>query len=259
MRPENLEQIQQSFTIQALQFESKSVNFSKEEYLQYTLSRLHLNQEDTVLEAAAGTCICGRSFSPFVHSVVCLDATAAMLKVGQEEAQKHHLNNMFFLKGYVAELPFLDNSFSLVFSRLAFHHFTNIHAAFAEMLRVLKPDGRLVLIDMEAAEESLRQTEDEIERLRDPSHVKNLSLSEMQQLFLHSGMTLELCEVRKMEQKLSNWMNLTGTESKVQEEIRLRMQKDLEGKEKTGFYPYQTEDDICFQQRWALLSGRKTN
>ena len=43
------------------------------------------------------------------------------------------------------------------------------------MVRVLKPGGKLVMIDMEAADELLRKTEDEIETQRDPSHVKNLA------------------------------------------------------------------------------------
>ena len=79
---------------------------------------------------------------------------------------------MVFVKGYAEDLPFLDNSFDIVFSRLAFHHFTDVNAVFAEMVRILKPGGKLVMIDMEAAEEALRASEDEIETLRDPSHVK---------------------------------------------------------------------------------------
>lgn len=98
-----------------------------------------------------------------------------MLQIGQQEADKEHLSNMVFVKGYAEELPFLDNSFDIVFSRLAFHHFTDVSAVFSEMVRVLKPGGRFVMIDMEAADELLRKTEDEIETQRDPSHVKNLS------------------------------------------------------------------------------------
>ena len=85
-----------------------------------------------------------------------------MLRIGQQEADKEHLSNMVFVKGYAEELPFLDNSFDIVFSRLAFHHFTDVTAVFPEMVRVLKPSGKLVMIDMEAADEPLRKTEDEI-------------------------------------------------------------------------------------------------
>lgn len=48
------------------------------------------------------------------------------------------------------------------------------------MARVLKTGGKLVVIDMEAAEEALRNTENEIETLRDPSHVRKLSRRNLQ-------------------------------------------------------------------------------
>ena len=83
-------------------------------------------QPDIVLEVAAGTCACGRSFAPLVQTVVCLDATLPMLQIGKREATNSHLNNMVFVKGYAEELPFLDDSFDVVFSRLAFHHFIDI-------------------------------------------------------------------------------------------------------------------------------------
>ena len=126
MKPANLEAIQHSFTIQAPNFESQTVNFSKEEYLNYTISRVAPKGQDSVLEVAAGTCACGRSFAPLVQSVVCLDATPSMLQIGKQEAEKSHLNNMTFVKGYAEELPFLNDSLTIVFSRLAFHHFTDV-------------------------------------------------------------------------------------------------------------------------------------
>lgn len=139
MKPSNLEAIQRSFEKQAVNFESKAVNFSKEEYLDYTLSCVQPDKSDALLEVAAGTCVCGRSFAPFVQKVVCLDATVPMLQIGKTEAKRCHLDNIVFIKGYAEELPFLDEDFDIVFSRLAFHHFPDINNAFSEMTRVLKP------------------------------------------------------------------------------------------------------------------------
>ena len=88
MDPKNLSNIQRSFTLQAQNFEKKGLNMSKQDYLDYTVRRMNLTPDDCVLEAAAGTCICGRSVAPFVKSVTCLDATPAMLAVGEEAAVK---------------------------------------------------------------------------------------------------------------------------------------------------------------------------
>ena len=56
MKPENIEKINHSFEIQAPNFESKSVNFTKEEYLNYTISCVAPCKENALLEVAAGTC-----------------------------------------------------------------------------------------------------------------------------------------------------------------------------------------------------------
>ena len=153
MKPVNFTDINHSFEIQAENFESTELNFTKEEYLNYTLSCVAPDKQDMILEVAAGTCACGRSFAPSAHTVVCLDATLPMLTIGKEKADSSRMNNMIFIKGYAEELPFLNENFDIVFSRLAFHHFTDTNTVFSEMVRVLRPGGKFVLIDMEAADE----------------------------------------------------------------------------------------------------------
>lgn len=257
MKPVNFTDIHHSFEIQAENFESKELNFTKEEYLNYTLSCVAPDKQDIILEVAAGTCACGRSFAPFARTVVCLDATLPMLTVGKEKADRDCMNNMIFIKGYAEELPFLNDNFDIVFSRLAFHHFTDPNVVFSEMVRVLRPGGKLVLIDMEAADEELRTAEDKIETQRDPSHVKNMSRNEMLHLFATHDLSVEKCEKTEMRQKLKNWLALTRTPQDIQDEITERMKNDMSGQEKTGFFPYMESNDICFDQKWILIIGRK--
>ncbi|MDR1346304.1 MAG: class I SAM-dependent methyltransferase, partial [Bacteroidales bacterium] len=141
MNPKNLTNIQKSFTAQAQNFESKKLNFSKQEYLDYTIQSMDLTPNDYVLEAAAGTCICGRSVAPFVKYVTCLDATPAMLAVGKEEAAKSGITNIHFINGYIEKMPFENQCFDVVLTRLSFHHFTEMEKPFSEMSRVLKGGG----------------------------------------------------------------------------------------------------------------------
>lgn len=257
MKPTNLADINRSFAIQAENFESPELNFTKEDYLNHTLSLVAPDKQDLLLEVAAGTCVCGRAFAPFAQMVVCLDATPPMLTVGKEKADSAHLDNMIFIKGYAEELPFLNETFDIVFSRLAFHHFADANAVFSEMARVLRPGGKLVLIDMEAADEALRTTEDNIETLRDPSHVKNLSKNELLNLFCTHNLSVEKCEKTKIRQKLKSWMALTKTPSYIQDEITKRMKNDIIGREKTGFSPYMADNEIHFDQSWLFIIGRK--
>lgn len=255
MKSSNQTEIREAFSRQAGGFESNRMNFSNKEYLSYAVSKIVPKKTDRVLEIAAGTCACGRALAPYVAKVTCLDMTPAMLSVGKEAAEKEHIDNIDFVIGDAAELPFPDRNFDIVLSRLAFHHFPDINQPFAEMVRVLKPDGKLVLIDMEAAEEPLRETEDGIEKMRDPSHVRNLSREEMLSLYRKHGMTISFCETVKMPMILQNWLDHTKTPELIQNEIKTLMEGELSGGKKTGFSPYLRGGEICFDHRWMLIIG----
>lgn len=257
MKSSNQAEIQKAFTQQAEGFESGKMNFSRKEYLEYAVSQIAPKKTDRVLEVAAGTCACGRAIAPHVDSVTCLDLTPAMLSVGKEKAEEENIRNISFVPGDAAELPFPKDSFDVVLSRLAFHHFPDVKQPFAEMVRVLKPNGKLVLIDLEAAEESLRKTEDAIETLRDPSHVRNLSREEMLRLYRENGLSVSCCEIVRMPMVLQNWLNHTDTPQDVQEHIIARMENEISGGEKTGFVPYFRNGEICFDHRWVLVIGSR--
>lgn len=257
MKPSNLQKIHASFAIQAQNFESDAMHFSKQEYLDYVRACVAPRQSDAVLEVAAGTCACARALAPFARTVTCLDVTSAMLAVGKQEAQRAHLDNMIFVKGNAEVLPFLDDSFDIVVSRLAFHHFTDVERPFTEQVRVLKPGGKLVLIDMEAAQEALRDEEDRLETLRDPSHVRNLSQAELMDLFASQSLRVETHEKTEFAVSLHNWLELTKTPLPSRDEIVACMQSELRGGKKTGFSPYWNGEALFFRQRWALTIGRK--
>lgn len=254
---EHMSTIQKSFETQAGGFDSVRYHLSKQEYLEYMIMKTAPKNTDHILEVAAGTCICGRALAPYAGHVTCLDATSAMLEAGKEECEKAGIHNITLVKGFAEELPFLDHSFDIVISRLAFHHFINVKEIFAEMKRVLKPNGKLVLMDMTAGAEVLRDEVDRIEKMRDNSHVRDLSLSEMQDLYLQNGMTLELQELTEVPVSLNGWMTLTNTPEDIRQDISKLMTDDIKGKTVTGFSPYYKQDEIYFNHHWVFNLGRK--
>ena len=258
MKPKNIDDIRASFTVQAARFESGSMNFSKQEYLDYTVRSMEPRPADSVLDAAAGTCACGRAVAPFVESVVCLDATRAMLAAGRKEAEKSGIANMRFIEGFVEEIPFPDGHFDIVLTRLAFHHFSDMGGSFSEMDRVLKPGGKLVVIDMEAAAEELREIEDAIETMRDPSHVKNRSTQEFLDLYGKYGYSVVKQESTKISVSLRAWLDLTNTPGAAGNKITALLRADIHGGKLTGFSPYFKGNEIYFDQRWLLMMGVKS-
>lgn len=246
--------VKRSFKNQAEKF--AAYHMSKTEYTDYLIKRIGAKGNEHALEVAAGTCICGRALAPFVKDITCLDLTEEMLAQGKKLANESKINNISFQLGNAEKLPYEAESFDLVITRLSLHHFNNPKKPFQEMQRVLKKGGRLVVWDMEATEESLREMDDKIEKMRDPSHTRILSREEFEKLF-EKNFVLQCEETTLVPVNLESWMNLTDTPKDTQREITDLMKADLSGGNKTGFSPYIKDNEIMFDHRWLLLIGEK--
>jgi ubiquinone/menaquinone biosynthesis C-methylase UbiE len=78
--------------------------------------------------------------------VVGVDFAAAPLEVARERASKRGLDNAEFLRADVHALPFENESFDRVTSRMGVMFFSDLHKALGEMRRVLKPGGKVALL-----------------------------------------------------------------------------------------------------------------
>ena len=115
------------FTRQAVPF-SKMFGHTNEESLRLLREMLDVDSNDTVLDVACGPGIVACAFTTMASHVTGVDITPAMLEQAQSLAQKRGLSNISWQKGDVEPLPFADDSFSIVLSRYAFHHFLNPNA-----------------------------------------------------------------------------------------------------------------------------------
>ncbi|KWR87410.1 class I SAM-dependent methyltransferase [Cupriavidus sp. IDO] len=146
----------------------------------------HLKQELAALipEAKRGQSSvldlgCGAGHASFAAATVAAQVTAYdlsedMLAVVAGAARERGLANIRTQQGAAEVLPFADASFCAVVSRMSAHHWRDVPAALREIRRVLKPGGKLILIDIAGAEDPLRDTWlQSVELLRDPSHVRD--------------------------------------------------------------------------------------
>src|SRR5206468_3453161 len=83
-------------------------------------------------------------------SVQGIDASPEMIRVARRDARKAGVD-VGFQEGLAEALPFPEGTFDLVVSQLAMHHLPGDlkRRAFTEMLRVLKPGGRCLIVDFE--------------------------------------------------------------------------------------------------------------
>ncbi len=114
--------------------------------LRGTWRHLALHPDEHLLDIGCGTGVLLQAIGEAIPDVVCVgvDMSAAMLKIAR---QRLHNPEMLLLQAAAEHLSFADASFDVVTSTSALHYFANPAAALAEMYRVLRPGGRLLITD----------------------------------------------------------------------------------------------------------------
>ena len=138
---------------------------------------------DRLLDVACGPGTVVAAFAPQVAHATGVDATPAMLEQARALQAAKGLTNVAWQTSSAYVLPFPDASFDIVTNRFAFHHLENIEAAFAEMLRVTVPGGRVMVCDGIASTDPAKAAAfNAMERWRDPSTVEFRQLEQLRGL-----------------------------------------------------------------------------
>ena len=108
-----------------------------------------LGRGDTVLDVACGPGNFSREFARAVGDpglVVGIDASRTMLERGGAELARSRVGNLALIRGDAAKLPFRARSFDAACCFAALHLFADPFAALDEVVRVLRPGGRIALM-----------------------------------------------------------------------------------------------------------------
>lgn len=194
-----------------------SESHAKANDLSEMIAWLSPDSTDVALDIATGGGHVTKALSPHVGHVFSTDLTHSML-----EAAKKHLDstcrNVWYVLADSEFLPFLKETFDIVVCRIAAHHFPNPEKFVQEVSRVLKPGGRLLLIDNVAPEESqLDKFMNTLEKLRDESHVRCYSKLEWKQWFEQAGLVEKQSTLRKKTHNFPVWVRRT---TETEEQIR---------------------------------------
>jgi ubiquinone/menaquinone biosynthesis C-methylase UbiE/DNA-binding transcriptional ArsR family regulator len=107
-------------------------------------------------DLGCGTGQVSAALAPFVTRVVAVDGSAAMLQAAKKRLQG--FDNIDLRRGDLESLPIDDARLDAATLMLVLHHVPEPERALAEVSRVLKPRGRVVLVDMQPHDrESYRQ------------------------------------------------------------------------------------------------------
>ena len=165
-----------------------------------------------VLDLGCGAGHASFAVAPHAASVIAYDPTAQMLTIVEREASARGLGNIETVRGMAETLPFAEARFDCAISRYSAHHWHDVPAALREVRRVLKPDGRALLIDTAGGETPLLDTHlQTVEILRDPSHIRDYSAQEWLALFREAGCTATLRKQWPVPIEFSGWIERMRT------------------------------------------------
>jgi ArsR family transcriptional regulator len=103
-----------------------------------------------IADLGAGDGTLSRLLARQAESVHCDDNSPRMVQVGRALAKKEHLRNLTYILGNIEKVPLPDRSIDLALLSQALHHAENPRLALAEAFRILKPGGRLLILDLRA-------------------------------------------------------------------------------------------------------------
>jgi ubiquinone/menaquinone biosynthesis C-methylase UbiE len=111
------------------------------------IEKAYLRSDMDVADVGAGTGFLSAGLAPLVRQVYALDGSAAMLEVARQNLK--NFDNIVFQEAEGLALPLPDASLDAVFANMYLHHCQDPLAAIAEMTRLLRPGGRLVITDLD--------------------------------------------------------------------------------------------------------------
>ena len=208
-----------------------------------------------VLDVATGSGHTAFALAPFVAQVWATDITAEMRETAVALAQSRGLTNIRVEYADAEALPYAGEMFDLVTCRIAAHHFGDIRPFLQQSVRVLKPGGRLAVVDNVVPAGQVGDYVNAFEKLRDPSHGRCLSLTEWQQAFQAHGLTLRHSETLDKQMNFGKWA------ARHHPTMQAYLQALLfqGGPEVLAFLqPQTTGTDITFRLREGILIGEKT-
>ena len=182
----------------------------------------------SVMPTAALDVACGGGFSTRAllgagHRVVATDLTPESVAAACGTTD---IGRVLWAAGAAEQLPVRDGSVGIVGCRIAAHHFGDPARFVDEVVRVLRPGGLLLVVDTTAPEDDeLARWLDDVERLRDPSHVRARPVSWWRAVCAGAGLRVDEVQAVSKRHPLEPWLARSGCIGAAAEEVRRRFRE----------------------------------
>jgi ubiquinone/menaquinone biosynthesis C-methylase UbiE len=175
--------------------------------------------DERVLDAGAGTGALAFALAPLVREVVAVDLVPELLAEARKRGAE--FPNVTFVEGDVTQLPEELGEFDLAASLRTLHHVRRPELAVAELARVTRPGGLVLVVDQVAPADPLVALElDRFDRARDPSHQRTLSDADFRHSFEANELRVLRTDFVLETRDLERYLDLAGCEEEDRERAR---------------------------------------
>jgi len=101
-----------------------------------------------IADLGAGEGTFSQLLARHAKKVIAVDNSEKMVEYGAELARKHGVKNLEYRKGDLEDVPIRDGAVDVAFFSQALHHAQHPERAVAEAWRILRPGGKIVVLDL---------------------------------------------------------------------------------------------------------------
>jgi ubiquinone/menaquinone biosynthesis C-methylase UbiE len=165
--------------------------------------------DERALDVGTGAGALALALAPLVREVVGLDPVPELLELARARAAP----NTEFVEGDGTALTYPDGAFDLAGTHRTLHHVGRPDLVVAELARVTRPGGHVLVVDQLApADPAESAVLHEFETVRDPSHARLLTDTELRELFAANRLALLRERSEGEPRELSAYLDLAGCE-----------------------------------------------
>ena len=173
--------------------------------------------DERVLDVGTGVGAVALALAPLVREVIAVDVSPERLEAARRGAPE----NLRFLEADAIALPFERASFDVACCARTLHHVRRPELVVAELARVTRLGGRILVIDQLAPADPLVAIElDRFERARDPAHARLLPDGDLRALFEANGLVVLRDERLPEARALDCYLDLAGCSGADRERAR---------------------------------------
>ncbi|MDE6700073.1 MAG: methyltransferase domain-containing protein [Acetatifactor sp.] len=164
-----------------------------DKHLSLLLDLVEGDKNNKILDIGTGTGYLAFPLAEkFPTASVCgIDIADVIVEKNNATVKEKGIRNLSFEVFDGLKYPFPDESFDLIVTRYAFHHFPDIVDAVRQMSRILVKGGKVLISDPMRNEKDDNGVIDSFMRVKKDGHIQFYSSNELDKLFINSGFTKE--------------------------------------------------------------------